>query len=104
MLDTISEIIPIWLALGEVGRAIDAAGELLSLLETRGFAASFPAKAYARAASAFAAAGEPERAHELSAKAEHTLRDILARLPDEMARTGYASLPFHRGIASVARP
>jgi hypothetical protein len=50
------------------------------------------------AASAYAAAGRPERADDLRAEARALLRELAARIADEPSRKGYLAHRGHRAI------
>ena len=59
---------------------------------------AFPARALWVAASAYAAAGDAERATALSDEARALLHELAARAPDDATRNGYLSHAFHRTI------
>jgi DNA-binding SARP family transcriptional activator len=98
VLEGLTELIPLSLDLGRVDAAVAAAGELLEALAEDPTRVSFPAIAVDVAAAAYAAAGRPERADELRAKARALLRELAARIADEPSRRGYLALRGHRAI------
>jgi len=102
VVDTLIEAIPVYLGLGDIGRAVAAADELLGGLEGDRMRAVFPAQGPWAAASAYAAAGKAERARDLRSEARTLLRELAGRIDDEESRVGYLSLPVHRSILGAS--
>jgi DNA-binding SARP family transcriptional activator/tetratricopeptide (TPR) repeat protein len=98
VLDVLIEAIPAYVGLGAVAGAFAAAAELLRGLEGDRMRVAFPARALWVAASAYAAAGDAERATALSDEARALLHELAARAPDDATRNGYLSHAFHRTI------
>jgi DNA-binding SARP family transcriptional activator len=103
VLETLIDVIPARLGIGATVAALDAASELLGGLEDDRLRVKYPAKALVAAAAAYEAAGHNDRADALRGEARNLLREISRRLPDDVSRAGYLSLPFHRTIAGAVR-
>ena len=98
VLESLIDLIPVYLALREPERAVAAAAEFLHELDGDYTRVSFPAQGVANAGRAYEAAGDFERARALSAEAKRVLREEAARIEDEADRAGYLSLSIHREI------
>jgi DNA-binding SARP family transcriptional activator/tetratricopeptide (TPR) repeat protein len=100
VLEIAIDLIPTYLALSDTARALECAEELQrGLTPDRGIM-QFPAHAMHAIASAFLAAGLPERAAAAQREAAALLEARVAAMPDEESRRGYAALPIHRGIGA----
>jgi DNA-binding SARP family transcriptional activator len=98
VLESLIDLIPVYLALGDAQRAVAAAAEFLHELDGDYTRVSFPAQGVANAARAYEAAGDFERARALNAEAKRLLREDAARIEDEGGRARYLALPVHREI------
>jgi DNA-binding SARP family transcriptional activator len=95
-LETLVELIALYVTRGDHDRAAAAATELLDGLADEYTRVSFPAYALSTAAAAFEAAGQIERAQALRTQANLVLHDFAARIPDETSRIGYLELRVNR--------
>jgi tetratricopeptide (TPR) repeat protein len=98
LMETLIEVIPNYVALGSIDRAVAAADELLLGIAQDRMIVHYPAQALATAAAAYAAAGDMERARSVRREAQALLRELAGQLPGERERNGYLSLRVHAGI------
>ena len=98
VLDSLIEIIPVYLGLERIDEALALADELLAGIAGHPTRVSFPAQALSIAASAYAASGQQQRANALHSQARDLLRELAERIDDVPSRNGYVSLCVHRTI------
>jgi len=98
VLETLIEVIPVYIGLESIDDAVASAAELLRGLEGDRMRVAYPARALWTAASAYAAAGNAERAAALAAEARTILSELAARAPDVTTRNNYLSHACHRAI------
>jgi tetratricopeptide (TPR) repeat protein len=98
VLEILIDLVPAYLALGEPARALECADELERGLRDDRRRVTFPAHALQSIATALFAAGKHDRAREVAREAAELLETLVASLPEEADRSGYRSLPIHRGV------
>jgi DNA-binding SARP family transcriptional activator len=101
-LETLSEMLPVLVARGELERARTVAQEIITTIAADPGALAMPVDALAKAADALAAAGDTTGATATRDRAGDLLRTRLALLPDEPTRAAYAALRWHRPFADRA--